>query len=322
MLRYVNSDLFTSPAKVLVNTVNVVGVMGKGVALEFKKRYPVMYEEYRDLCLGGKLNVGQLWLWQGPERWVLNFPTKKHWRNPSKQEYIEAGLRTFVRGYQARGIDSISFPLLGCGNGQLDFGTQVRPLMEKYLRRLTIPVYVHTRTEPSTFVAEHEEPDLFQPAGIPPRSFHDFWRDVRQVSERYPEVCLQTLASASDFRLAYVTDDNVVFIRGSSGGRVHVPKADFYDLWVTLKITGSITPAEAPGRIGREYGLVFAFLSLLPYIRPVQISDAYEALLDRPSYGLQLQYCGGPEASPVEVEFACRVGRRMFAPTSPHGRCG
>jgi O-acetyl-ADP-ribose deacetylase (regulator of RNase III) len=304
MLRYVNSALFSSPARVLVNTVNTVGVMGKGVALEFKKRYPDMYERYRDLCLAGQIDVGTLWLWRSSERWVLNFPTKKHWRDPSRPEYIEAGLRKFVSSYQGQGVTSASFPLLGCGNGQLDFDSQVRPLMERYLRVVTIPVYVHLRLEPSSFVAEQDEPDLFAPFAIPPRSFRDFWRDIRQLAERYPEVRLKTLSAETPFRLAYATDDNVVFVRGASDRTVHIPQSDFYDLWITLSITGSITPTEAPGRIGREYGLVFAFLALLPYLDPVQISSSYETLLDRPPYGLQLRFAAGPRSEPVEAQLA------------------
>ena len=304
MFRYVNSDLFSSPARVLVNTVNTVGVMGKGIALEFKKRYPLMYEQYRDLCLRGEFGIGNLWLWKTNSRWVLNFPTKTDWRRPSKPEYIEAGLKKFIECYTAQSIDSASFPLLGCGNGELDFRSEVKPLMESYFRRVTIPIYIHVRAQPEGFVPEHQEPDLFGPMAIPPRSFSDFWRDIRQLAERYPEVVLQTLTAESPFRLAYVNDESVVFVRGSGDAKVHIPQADFYDLWVTLRITGSVTPEVAPGRIGREYGLVFAFLALLPYVEPVQISDSYETLLHRPPYGLQLKFYSGSRPMPTEVEFA------------------
>jgi O-acetyl-ADP-ribose deacetylase (regulator of RNase III) len=303
LLRYVNSDLFSSPSRVLVNTVNTVGVMGKGIALEFKKRYPAMYEAYRDLCRSGQLSIGKLWLWRARDRWILNFPTKQDWRRPSKEEYVEAGLAKFVASYHAQGIDSVSFPLLGCGNGQLDFNSVVRPLMERYLRPLTIPIYIHLRSEPSTFVPEHKEADLFAQYGIPPLSFRDFWCDVRRVAERNPEIGLETLASGSPFRLAYATDDSVVFMRGEAS-LVHIPKSDFYDLWIRLRMTGSCSAGSAPGRIGREYGLVFAFLSLLPYIDPIQMSDSYDSLLSRPSTGIQLSYRPTAERPPLAVEYA------------------
>lgn len=135
--------MFESPAQVLVNTVNTVGVMGKGIALTFKKLYPKMYNEYKKYCEEKLFDVGKLFLYKTPGKWILNFPTKKNWRNPSKMEYIELGLQKFVNTYKEKGIKSIAFPELGCGNGGLDFSTQVKPLMDKYLSNLDINVYVY-----------------------------------------------------------------------------------------------------------------------------------------------------------------------------------
>ena len=142
MLKYVEGDLFSSPAQVLVNTVNTVGVMGKGIALEFKKRYPEMFLQYKEQCDKHKLVIGKLMLWYEPDHWLLQFPTKEHWRNPSKLEYIEKGLMAFVRKYADYNISSIAFPKLGCGNGELDWN-DVKPLMEKYLKDLPIDVYIY-----------------------------------------------------------------------------------------------------------------------------------------------------------------------------------
>lgn len=143
MITYVVGDLFTSPAKVLVNTVNTVGVMGKGIAYDFKQFYPEMFERYRYFCEQGMLNVGQLWLYKTPRKWILNFPTKKHWHGESKIEYIEAGLQKFASTYDSKGMLSVSFPMLGCGNGELDWEKEVQPLMEEYLQPLPINVYIH-----------------------------------------------------------------------------------------------------------------------------------------------------------------------------------
>ena len=143
MINYVVGDLFTSPAKVLVNTVNTVGVMGKGIARTFKRLYPDMFEEYKTHCDTGELVIGKLHLYTNSDKWILNFPTKKHWRGKSKVEYIEAGLKDFVDIYDSEGIESVSFPMLGCGNGGLDWDSQVRPLMEKYLKPLPIDVRIH-----------------------------------------------------------------------------------------------------------------------------------------------------------------------------------
>lgn len=144
MLMYIEGNIFESPAQVLVNTVNTVGVMGKGIALKFKKIYPEMYKNYRYYCENKQFNMGNLYLYKTPGKWVLNFPTKINWRNPSKLEYIELGLKKFISTYKEKGIKSIAFPKLGCGNGGLDFETQVRPLMDKYLSNLDdIEVYVY-----------------------------------------------------------------------------------------------------------------------------------------------------------------------------------
>ena len=131
MITYLSGDLFQSPAKVLVNTVNTVGVMGKGIALKFKRIYPEMFEAYRNHCERGHLQIGQLLLYKTPNKWVLNFPTTKHWRNPSRAEYIQAGLWKLRERCSEMGITSIAFPELGCGNGELDFEAQVKPMMER-----------------------------------------------------------------------------------------------------------------------------------------------------------------------------------------------
>jgi O-acetyl-ADP-ribose deacetylase (regulator of RNase III) len=150
MLVYLRNSIFDSPAQTLVNTVNLEGVMGKGIAAEFKARYPSMFKEYRHLCQSGKLKIGDLHLWRGPDKWVLNFPTKTTWRKPSEMSYIEEGLKKFVLSCSDMGVTSISFPPLGCGNGQLDW-SDVKPVMESYLKRLPIHVYVHDRQVPVNF---------------------------------------------------------------------------------------------------------------------------------------------------------------------------
>ena len=139
---YVQGDLFQSNAKVLINPVNVMGVMGKGLALEFKKRYPVMFEEYHILCENGQLKIGDLWLYKASDKWVLNFPTKQHWREKSTLEIIETGLQKFVTIYDQETITSIAFPKLGSGLGGLDWDTQIRPLMEQHLQPLPIEIFI------------------------------------------------------------------------------------------------------------------------------------------------------------------------------------
>jgi O-acetyl-ADP-ribose deacetylase (regulator of RNase III) len=151
-IEYRNGDLFDAHEQTIVNTVNCYGVMGKGIALEFKKRYPAMFRDYVERCSlpdgsPRKVAVGRLYVYEEAGRLILNFPTKKHWRFPSRSEYIEQGLAHFRENYHAWGVASIAFPRLGCENGGLDWETQVKPLMERYLSGLDIPLVVVTRTE-------------------------------------------------------------------------------------------------------------------------------------------------------------------------------
>lgn len=128
-----NRNIFDSQCQTIVNTVNCVGVMGKGLALEMKKRYPNMFDKYKDYCDKGLIDIGKLWLYKhSDDKWILNFPTKKHWKNGSEYEYIEEGMKKFVETYQEKGITTIAFPMLGCNNGGLEKEVVIQ-IMTKYL---------------------------------------------------------------------------------------------------------------------------------------------------------------------------------------------
>lgn len=139
-------NLFASERQTLVNTVNCMGVMGAGIAMEFKLRYPAMFLRYEQLCRQGHMTVGRLWLYrpdrESGEPWVLNFPTKKHWRFPSREEYIVSGLAKFMDTYREQGIESIAFPVLGSQNGGLD-EARVIDLMREALQGCKIPVDIY-----------------------------------------------------------------------------------------------------------------------------------------------------------------------------------
>lgn len=141
-IEIIDGDIFLSTCQTLVNTVNCVGVMGAGLALEFKHRYPEMDEAYRRLCVRGELEIGRLWLFKPNDRWILNFPTKQHWRQPSKEDYLHAGLKTFMDIYRSEGIESIAFPLLGARNGKLD-PVRSQEIMVSYLCHCSIPVEIY-----------------------------------------------------------------------------------------------------------------------------------------------------------------------------------
>lgn len=136
-------DLFESKCTTIVNTVNCVGVMGKGIALEFKKRYPDMFMDYVHKCNDEKVKPGSPYIYQNEDGTsILNFPTKDHWRSPSRLSYIIDGLDWVVENYEKYDIKSIAFPPLGCGNGGLSWNV-VGPIMYQKLSKLHIPVEIY-----------------------------------------------------------------------------------------------------------------------------------------------------------------------------------
>ena len=164
MIHLQTGNLFDAGAQALVNTVNTVGVMGKGIALQFKERYPANFALYAQACARGDLQPGTLLLTEtgqlGMPRYIINFPTKRHWREKSRLAYIEAGLGELVTLIQHYRIESIAIPPLGCGNGGLDW-QQVKPLIESYLTPLAeVTVYVF---EPSDQVYERPRRRSGQP---------------------------------------------------------------------------------------------------------------------------------------------------------------
>lgn len=122
MLEFVKGDMFDAPADIRVNTVNCVGVMGAGVALAFKQRYPDMFKDYQRDCKDGRVTPGTMHVWKSlTGDWIINFPTKRDWREPSRYEDIDAGLDD-LRGYLDQvGPLTIALPALGCGHGGLDW---------------------------------------------------------------------------------------------------------------------------------------------------------------------------------------------------------
>jgi len=136
-------DLLGSEAQTLVNTVNCVGVMGKGIALDFKRRFPEMYEDYVRRCAAGQVKLGEPYLYKHLlPPWVLNFPTKQDWRSVSRLGDIVRGLEYLEKHYKEWGIESLAVPPLGCGSGGLEWRV-VGPTLYRYLSRFDIPVYLY-----------------------------------------------------------------------------------------------------------------------------------------------------------------------------------
>ena len=273
MITYVVCDLFASPARSLVNTVNTVGVMGKGIAKDFKTIYPEMFARYRELCERGQLDIGQLWTYQTSNKLVVNFPTKKHWRNPSRPEYIEAGLQTFVSKYHSYGITSISFPLLGCGNGELDWESQVKPLVEGYLGKLPIDVYVHLQNRIDPYTPEHRNIKQMkkwlrsEPESL---AFNEVWEDLTQSILTEP-MC-DSIRTGQRFLSSVGGDGTSIYLQLPDED-IDIPKDAFFDLWQQLRAAGFLGGDYLPCGLYNYSEWVIPLMTKLPYIRRVKMAE-------------------------------------------------
>lgn len=161
MIIYNKGSVFNSNTQAIVNTVNCVGVMGAGIALEFSLRFPEMYVDYKTKCENGEIQIGKIDYFQlSPSQIICNFPTKKDFKYKSNLVWIEEGLKNFCSTYKSNNIKSVSFPKLGTSNGDLSW-KDVKFLMEKYLSELDIDIVICLDEEIEADGKEKEMVDSF-----------------------------------------------------------------------------------------------------------------------------------------------------------------
>lgn len=274
-----HGSVLDSDAQTLVNTVNTVGVMGKGLALEFKKRYPKMFDRYHLLCESGELRVGKLHLYPEGDRLILNFPTKSDFRRPSRLEYIERGLRTFVKNYRKMNITSIAFPRLGCGLGGLDWESQVRPIMQEYLQDLDLPIYVYDGTAV-------EGQQLQEPVakaanrGSSWRTADEAWHDLRLVLNQMSEHGVRI-----DLFTWVVPHQDGVEVRSGELGRCSIEKTGFTAVWQFLAARNkkTFTAVEIQAVAGfsnaEDARAMLLVLEVLPYVK----ANSYRGIKAKPA---------------------------------------
>lgn len=157
MITYKTGNLLAAQVEALVNTVNTVGVMGKGIALQFREQFPENYKQYRAAVKNGELRIGRMFVTEMQRvdqlRYIINFPTKQHWKASSQMAYIREGLQDLRRVLAEKNIRSVAIPPLGCGNGGLNWN-EVRPLIEAALADLDMEIVLF---EPSADIAERLE---------------------------------------------------------------------------------------------------------------------------------------------------------------------
>jgi O-acetyl-ADP-ribose deacetylase (regulator of RNase III) len=275
MITYVYSDLFYSPARVLVNPVNTMGAMGAGLAYDFKRYFPEMFTQYQALCRADQFEVGQLLLYKTPHKWVLNFPTKKHWRAESKLEYLEAGLQKFAATFASLNIVSVSFPLLGTGSGNLPID-EVRPLMEAYLGGLPITIFIHIlpeddhqhragRTRLQTWLQQ------------PPQevTFDDFWKQVVQAVRKHPDFTTLN-GTPQKFQVnatPRIKDGRInLKISPENGQAIFIPETQLQDLWQYIRLAGYVLPQNLPAGLEAHSGYIIALLSALEAVQTVELA--------------------------------------------------
>jgi O-acetyl-ADP-ribose deacetylase (regulator of RNase III) len=171
MIQLVTGDFFDFEADIRVNTVNCVGVMGAGVALLFKKKYPAMFEDYFKACKLKLVKIGSPHVWKEENMFkndpitIINFPTKDDWRKPSKYEYIREGLVWLRKYLFDKGPKSMTLPALGCGHGGLDWEI-VRPMIYEYLEDLPTRILLFEPASSTRSHASNESEDVWKKEGI------------------------------------------------------------------------------------------------------------------------------------------------------------
>lgn len=160
-MKYITGNMLEAETEALVNTVNTVGVMGKGIALQFKERFPMNFKIYADACKKSEMQVGKMLVVKentiNGEKIIINFPTKTEWFKKSQYSYIEDGLKDLVRVIEEYKIKSIAIPPLGCGNGGLKW-EKVKPMMDKYLGNLSdIVIQIYEPNDAVKEILQKEE---------------------------------------------------------------------------------------------------------------------------------------------------------------------
>lgn len=263
MARYIKGDIFKSPAKIIVNTVNTDGVMGKGIALQCKNRYPEMFDAYKELCDSQCFDVGNLALWRGQERDVLLFPTKKHWRNSSKISYIESGLEKFIETWDKFNANTIAFPKLGCGNGGLSW-TEVQPIMENYLKRIPMQVTVYVDVYEDTNHDEFQSTEIERCASgeYGTSGYEKFRIQLRN------QICKLPVYEVDSKRHLLEEKNGSLFIDEKC-----ITEEQLCDFWNWIRDTGVFKEEEIPARFS-DFSDVFLYLMRgFNYISRIYISD-------------------------------------------------
>jgi len=256
MINVLIGNIFDSKAQTLVNTVNCVGVMGAGVALEFKKRFPEYYEDYRKRCANRTVKLGFPYVYTRLDLpWIISFPTKDHWKSMTKLSDIVQGLEWIRKHYRAWGIESLAVPPLGSGHGQLEWRV-VGPTLYRYLSQLEIPVELYAPygipdTELSPAFLGSQEAFVHVSRTVPdPKWIRPAWVALVEILRRINEEPFRKPVGHTIFqKIAYLATEEGLptgldFGKGSFGPFAHNLKAV-----MTRLLNNGIIDEERHGRM-------------------------------------------------------------------------
>lgn len=294
MLITVETEIFQSPARVLVNPVNTAGVMSSGVSAEFKRFFPDAFSRYRSLCEAGQIEPGRLFFYQADFRTILHFPIKRHWRTAATVEIVESGLQKLAATWVDQNIHTLAIPRFA--EGELDWDTLIRPMLEIYLGPLPIPVYLHYQPKPDT---RRSIKQLDQALNLPPQpiSFDRVWKDLGRIVRRtYGQ---------------FATDDNHVYtvafqdgtrysrlvVTPDGEGSAGIGATSLAELWDMLQSARLLLPSQFPAGLEAMASYLIPLFAKIDYVRIVRAGMGDAA----PAAALQLM--PPPDAQPRKLTF-------------------
>lgn len=272
MLTTVYGDLFASPARVLLNPVNTVGTMAAGLSESFRQIYPDMFAQYQSLCEADALNMGQVFLYRTPHKWILNVPIRKHYRAAVRLDSVAQALQKIATIYAAQGITSLSMPVPGAGEGVTQ--DEVLPMLESYLGSLPLMVYVHLPAdERLPEQRQHLQTTARWLHGTPRDiTFDSFVRGISSIARRY--TTLPTLLDERPFQIQLRQEEAPprrlsLRLTPHGGEPFFLPLTMLRDLWQYIVMAGYVHPANLPSGMDAIGAELVTLVCRLSYVRPV-----------------------------------------------------
>jgi hypothetical protein len=293
MLITVETEIFLSPARVLVNPVNTAGVMASGVSAEFKRFFPDAFASYRSLCEAGQFEPGRLYVHRAPYRTIVHIPIKRHWRTAASGQALEAGLQRLAIVWAEYGLHALGVPRFD--EDELPWETLVQPLLETYLAPLPIPVYIHSPSaaDGRRSIRQIDQHLNMAPARIP---FDRAWQEIGRIVRRTNGVF--RTSDGQPFMAAYESRGRYgrLIVTPDGERSITILESSLNDLWTMLNLAGLVLPSQFPGGLELAAPYVTAVLAKSDMVRAVRT-----AIGGGPTAFALLLVAPAPPIEPVSV---------------------